>query len=282
MLFSQRIGKKPIKTEMQIESIDEDLRNRLWNCLDISIWRKNDHSYTPASNLHPIFINIWHNYFKKPIDIIPESTGKVIVELRHYFFSCYWYEVYSFIEFVASSRSLVFSSEEFMELCNTVLEKEKSGYRFIEGIISPITSEIEIQAIEEAIKKSEKIGLVGVSTHLKDALSKLSDRKNPDPRNSIKESISAVESIAISISKNPKATLPDALKIIEKTIGLPASLKTAFSALYGYTSSSDGIRHALLNLPNVDFDDAKYMLVSCSAFVNYLISKCAKHGIKLK
>ena len=31
MRFSQRIGKRPIKTILQVESIDIDLKNRLWN-----------------------------------------------------------------------------------------------------------------------------------------------------------------------------------------------------------------------------------------------------------
>jgi len=33
--------------------------------------------------------------------------------------------------------------------------------------------------------------------------------------------------------------------------------------------------------PNLTFDDAKYMLVSCSAFVNYLKAKAADAGLKL-
>jgi len=51
------------------------------------------------------------------------------------------------------------------------------------------------------------------------------------------------------------------------------ALIKGFSSLYGYTSEADGIRHALLEEPHVGFDEAKYMLVSCSAFVNYLIAK---------
>jgi hypothetical protein len=47
------------------------------------------------------------------------------------------------------------------------------------------------------------------------------------------------------------------------------------SALYGYTSDSSGIRHALQDEPNLDFVDAKFMLVACSAFVNYLTDKAA-------
>lgn len=51
----------------------------------------------------------------------------------------------------------------------------------------------------------------------------------------------------------------------------------AFAALYGYTSDSGGIRHSLLEDDiSVSFEDAKFMLVSCSAFINYLKIKIEK------
>jgi len=48
------------------------------------------------------------------------------------------------------------------------------------------------------------------------------------------------------------------------------------------TSAEDGIRHASIKQAEVDFDTAKFMLVSCSAFVNYLIAQSAKAGMKLE
>ena len=73
-----------------------------------------------------------------------------------------------------------------------------------------------------------------------------------------------------------------ALKVIErKGIGLHGALKKGFSSLYGYTSDADGIRHALLDESTTNFEDAKFMLVACSGFINYLIAKCSRVGIKL-
>jgi hypothetical protein len=43
--------------------------------------------------------------------------------------------------------------------------------------------------------------------------------------------------------------------------------------MYGSTSDAQGIRHALREEPTLDSDDARFMLVSCSAFVNYLKTK---------
>lgn len=103
----------------------------------------------------------------------------------------------------------------------------------------------------------------------------------PDYRNSIKESISAVESLAQIISGDKKAELGKALKIIKDKIGLHTALEQGFSKLYGYTSDSDGIRHSLSEESTLDLEDAIYMLTSCSAFINYLIIKSDKSGIKL-
>jgi len=55
--------------------------------------------------------------------------------------------------------------------------------------------------------------------------------------------------------------------------GRKCVLKKGFSAIYGFTSDAQGIRHALSEESNIDAADAKFFLVSCSAFVNYLIAK---------
>jgi len=94
----------------------------------------------------------------------------------------------------------------------------------------------------------------------------------PDYRNSVKESISAVEGVTRILSGDQDATLWKALKIIEGNSPLHGALRKALEALYGYTSDADGIRHALSEGEEpVDPSTAKFMLVVCSAFVVYLI-----------
>ncbi|MGR6868629.1 AbiJ-NTD4 domain-containing protein, partial [Acinetobacter baumannii] len=58
---------------------------------------------------------------------------------------------------------------------------------------------------------------------------------------------------------------------------LHPAFKKALTSLYGYTSDSDGIRHALLDESTISYSDAKYMLVSCSAFINYVIGKISEN-----
>lgn len=129
------------------------------------------------------------------------------------------------------------------------MEKENSAYRIINNEITPITSEQEIQSIEDALKNTNQYS--GVQQHLNQALKLMSDRQNPDYRNSIKESISAVESICKIVTNEDKATLGKALKIIEDKHGLHPALKGSLSQLYGYTSDANGIRHAMLEESNL-------------------------------
>ena len=276
MLFSQRKGIKPVKSIIQINSMDIALRNGLWNVLFSFYWSYSEE--WSSGNIDTLFKSLWHSYFKQPLDTLLDKGHKTI---RGYFFKCKWYEVYDFVEFVAQNYpdATKESNKKFMDACNSILERELSAYRFVGGRITEITSEEEISEIEEALRITEPIR--NVRTHIKTALDLLADRKSPDYRNSIKESISAVEAVSELIAKNPKATLGQALKEIETKVSLHPALKSAFSSLYGYTSSADGIRHALLDDPNLTFDDAKFMLVSCSAFVNYLVAKASQAKIKL-
>ncbi len=275
-LFSQRRGFKPIKSVMQVDSMDSELRNGLWNALTLYYWEQVELNWISYyKKIDILFKRLWQDYFKKPIDTLKDYWPQTYQEIRKYFFSCKWYEVYDFIEFIANSYpdedNLV--NPIFMDSCNSVLERELSAYRFVGGKITQITSKEEISEIEEALEISNP--LKAVNTHLKRALDLLADRESPDYRNSIKESICNL------ITKEEKVTLGQALKKIEGKVSLHPALKSAFSSLYGYTSDAKGIRHALLDEPNISFEDAKFMLVSCSAFVNYLISKATKAGIKI-
>ena len=97
-----------------------------------------------------------------------------------------------------------------------------------------------------------------------------------DYRNSIKESISAIE--AFCREKTGTNTLGKALDQLKKNrITIPGQLKEAFEKLYAYTNQPDtGIRHALMDSDGTfapGAEEALFMLVSCSSFLNYLNSK---------
>jgi len=282
MLFSQRKGLKPPKKLAQIKSIDDELRVGLWNALHVMYWKTFNGPHMGAalkgSNLETLFGRYWHSYFKWTLDTIPYEFCNALAKVKEHFFSCDWNEVYDLLEFTARNGPPR-QKEQFEASSNNVLERENAGYRFVGDYITEITAQAEIESVEEALRTTSPLG--GVHAHFHAALDHLSDRQNPNYRNSIKESISAVEAICQIISRHPKASLGVALAAVAKGGSLHPALNKSFSALYGYTSDADGIRHAMLEEEKLTFTDAKYMLVACTAFVNYLVGKATDLGIPL-
>lgn len=279
MKFSERYGYKNVRDIVQIDSMDEPLRNALWSLLKIYIW---DYVHSTDSiygrrylsshgneDIHTLCQRIWFNYFKKPLDQLSDDWSKVYEILRRHYFECEWYEAYDFLEFIANNYYRNRFKDEFITACNRSLEKEMSAYRFVDGRITRITEQQEVQEIEQAINES----LGPVQTHIRRALELLSNREMPDYRNSIKESISAVESLTSLVVGASNGTLGQLLKQLEEKIRLHPALKSAFSSLYGYTSDEGGIRHALLESETICFEDAKFFIVVCSAFINFVQAK---------
>lgn len=289
-LFSQRKGIKPLKKEFQREAVDSELKNRLWSALKIVVWdewspKSMYGSYDDKSIIvNSLLDSLWLNYFKFSLDTRPifhfgtPTKDNAYGILRQYFFEAQWYETYDFIEFVIKNIPESWANM-LREYCNSLLEDENAAYRILENEVVEITDKTEIESIEEALATSIK----PIVNHFKRALELLSDRKNPDFRNSIKESISAVEACSQYIANDSKATLGDALKKINSSSVIHPALEKGFSAIYGYTSDSGGIRHALIDGGQTpSYADAKFMLVACSGFVNFLLTKAAEAGTKNK
>ena len=272
--FSQRYGHSPVSQAVQLKQVDNALRNSLWNALDICFWEP---LYTPGigglgihtnRRLYQVCMSIWANYFKNTLDSISDNWSITKAELKGYFLNCKWYEVYDFLEFMVPLDSDHPSSPgQFAALVNVYLEREVSAYRLVEGLVVPVTNQQEISEIEIAMAGQ----LDSVSNQLRTALEFLSDRQNPDYRNSVKESISAVEGQVRASLGTENGTLGDLLKKFDQRAPIHPAFKAAFITLYGYTSDESGIRHALIEGGReVTFEEAKFMLVACSAFINYV------------
>jgi hypothetical protein len=227
---------------------------------------------------------LWLNYFKLPVDTRPSFQSSYYTEktsyeiIREYFFKAEWHEVYGLLEFILKNIPETWA-DGLRSFCNNLLEDENAAYRMVGYEVVEITDETEIKAIEDALE----IKIQPISTHLNRALELLSDKKQPDYRNSIKESISAVEACCQYITDDPNATLGDALKRINTSSVIHPALEKGFSAIYGYTSDSGGIRHALIDGGKPpSYADAKFMLVACSGFVNFLLTKISESGVKIR
>ncbi len=288
-LFSQRKGIRAAVKALQRESIDHDLRNRLWSGLQIAIWDRwslpddwTGQQSHDAKDVESVVKSIWLHYFKLPVDTMPafdqdhpQSAHEII---RAHFFDGEWWESYDLIEFLIKTISKEWR-EPLKKVLNSFMQAENSAYRIVDDEVVEITDEHEIKAIESALDKGIRVS----RSHLSRALDLLSDRKQPDYRNSIKESISAVEATCQVFAAMPKATLGDCIKVIKTRGTVHPAFQEAFLKLYGYTSDEGGIRHALTEESAApSYADAKFMLVACSAFVNFIWTKASELGINIK
>jgi len=279
MQFSERYGYKPIREIIQKESINTNLKNSLWNTISECIFNEYSRPYLAranlisGSNLESFFKLLFHSYFKKRIDQIPYSIESTIAEIDTLFFKTYkWYEIYDFIEACLDYFPFDLDEKEsFATLLNSCLEIKNSVYRIINYRVTEITSEQEIQSIETALENTNQYS--GVQLHLNQALKLMSDRQNPNYSKSMHDSISAVEGLARLLLEDDSITLGKAIPRIRTKYELHPTLMESLNKLYGYTSDEAGVRHGSAQESNLSYIDAKFMLVACTNFINYLIEK---------
>ena len=281
VLFSERYGYVKPRDVLVRECINIDIQNAIcsafdnlrqnYKSIDLNVGKECVNSYTVME------MAIWVLFLNKRKNNLYTSNGQCKVVATTFLESDeIWYKKLDMLEFTIKWMADNYSDnarqdilKKFVHYLNTRFQILGSAYRIVNNQIVEITSEVEIIAIEEALKVSDPI-----AEHLSTSMALLSQRPNPDYRNSIKESISAVEYICREITG--KTTLGDALKELDKKgLQLSNMLKTAFEKLYVYTNDkSTGIRHALMDEKDAPgFDEAKFMLVACSAFVNYINAK---------
>ena len=274
--FSERHGYVQPRSLVQRDALDEPTRVAIWNVIAMM-----PGSYTDSGdsyNHKGLAEHLWTSHFGRARDEFPgiKPTWMLVKAsiLGDAFPSCmdtieetldgYRYNPPSF---GANSIS------DFEEVLNNELERNLVGYRVIDRQLVPLESAEEVEAVAGAITAAEPRFAVA-RTHLSQALNLLSDRANPDYRNSIKESISAVESLARTITG--RSTLGEALKALP-SLGLPShqALLRAWSSMYGWSSDAGGLRHGSEQIEAVDQALAKYILVISSAFVSYLLQKAS-------
>lgn len=296
--FSESIGVTQPRATIQVNEMDAALRNGLWNVLQTTFLRGWGSAVARDASLP--YRRLWDEFFHSPVDTLPSMADAASAQVRAWYFdTAQWWQVYDFLQFAADyysdekpdqalshlSRSLrvpdVPNSPRrlFTDKCNAILEREMSAYRFASGTLLPLSDEAQLMSINAALTATSGDVFAPARNHLDVALRLLRDRQTPSYRNVIKESVSAVESVVQVVIGRPNATLGDALKRIDVAVGVHAALNQGFQKIYGYTSDADGIRHALSDVEQLQQEDAIFMVVSCSAFISYLVAKALRAGI---
>jgi hypothetical protein len=271
--FSRRKGYTPPPIQGKPEQLSNAARIRLWNIFYSEIWVQNHNEVigiaAPSPDLTAFFEAVWTDLDGRPVDGFP-GAEKLLEQFKGRFFTGAWHFPFDiFEELLEGAKDMAHDPHLVGSLIRNALERENQAYTFVGGRFVERMTLQEIESVETGLQ----IPIEGVRVHLTDALQKLSDRENPDFRNSIKESISAVESACRHLTKRENAMLPDALKLLDSQRPFHPAFRESLVKLYGWTSDEGGIRHAIKDADKVERADAQYMLVACSAFVNYLMTR---------
>lgn len=273
-LFSERYGYTKPSDVIIREKITPEIQNAILTCFDDLQDTLNQ--YNRGSIYSEMDEYVWTYFFnlrKSTWDPYSHIITSFIGENQNE-----WFKILDLIELcikylyatekTKNNQYILHATEIFEHNLQYNFKRLNFAYRIINKEIVEITSEEEIKSIETALTTSDG----NIREHLSKALELYSKRPVADYRNSIKESISAVEAISRNITGENVLNFK---KMEEKGVIVPTVLRKAFECLYGYTNDkTTGIRHALMDDTNApQAEEALFMLVSCSAFINYLNKK---------
>ena len=292
--FSDRHGIKPLNTQMQFKDFDKHTRIAILNALHeiMEVIDQELISYSYCNNIWAVFyLRIGTDVYSQEKDQL-EGLDQYDLErlvksyIRNTILLDSYDSVLTVVEFILNYTSNNFANRQphfdgtvksyFDErkYMNDIFEKEYVGYRFIGEYIVSITDDVEINEIEETLDSKVETA----KKHIEKALGFLSDREKPDYKNSVKESISAIEATCKFILEDNKVDLSGALKKLKtKGVDLHQALSQSLDKLYAYASDKGGVRHSEKLVESlVSFEEAKFVLVTSCAIVNFLIHEYGK------
>jgi len=281
-LFSERYNYTKASDVIIREKITPEIQNAICSCYDrLPDYFRNSGNYLYETPYRKMEQYLWTYFFnQRESNFGSGSSYRIVATAFLEDESNPWYRKLDLVEFTVKylftldtkrdRRMYVFHS--FVKQLNYEFERLNFAYRVVNTEIVEITSKEEIAAVETTMHDSPE----NIRIHLNKALELYAQRPMGDYRNSIKESISAVEAYCRDITG--ENTLGKALnKLKVKGLVIPPILKDAFEKLYAYTNQPDtGIRHALMDDDGTytpASEEALFMLVSCSSFINYLTKK---------
>jgi hypothetical protein len=291
-LFSERYGFIPEK-KLQKNGLDQETRNRLWNTIHIHFFE--DYKYnTKLCNYEELYCRcwiIWDKYFKTCTDELNDiCVEQIIQKLKSEIISARTQDN----ELLSEVHRTPFSPFDLLECLfklydkddlkgvidptNSILQEEKSIYRLFPKTMqfAPIYHETDMKNLNDAFERT-KGKYDSVYENLENALSAYSDREKNSYGECIENSLKAVESMANKIrDKGNDKALTGIIESVGSKINMHYNLIKGLTELYNW--ASDTKRHGKSNKPlEVREPEARYMLLSCSAFVNYVISLYELH-----
>lgn len=283
--FLDRNGIAPINKTLQIDEFEPGTRVALKNK---TVRFLNDYeSFLRTTNcisLTEMGHQLAEELFGISITSREATYEGMLLKIYGVFDECTYGEILDTIEYLVSTFKIPTAysyygarSNTFRDIegeYNEVFEREYVGYRFVKGIITPITNPEETSEVAQAVSSPyEK-----VSGHMVKAVQLFSSRDPSNYKTVIAECSHALECLLNILSKKTKKTLGEALdEYLKSKQNVHPAFAKSIKDFYGYASDSPGIRHDG-NGPDFGegFDETKLVLVYTSAIINYLVATARK------
>ncbi|MCB2199900.1 hypothetical protein KQI63_10865 [bacterium] len=267
MQFSQKIGKTPVDTALQVDSANETLRSALWNILYRTIL---EDPHKPTYNKE-LLDDLWEFFYKLPVDERPQPKH-ALVQLKHWVVNTDWFKLYDLLEFIVGSiqpsRIIAFESA-----CNKVLERERSAFRLLKGIVIPITDMVEFRAVMEASDLLDEYGLDACRSHFATAVGEISRRGGvADYELAILEAGRAVRALFAEMVDGDQLEGTTTLQQVNTSAPLPGGLKNALASLFMLETAPNGEHLFDTEKRSPGLEEARLMVVMASATINYLLA----------
>lgn len=154
-------------------------------------------------------------------------------EVEHHLDSCEWYRVYDIIEAIIPTLNPQ-QRKTFTEEINEYFIENGIGWKIVNGLIETRGDEVFETAVKTVVTVLETAKLQTAKTEIKEALSDLSRRPEPDITGAIQHSLACLECVAREVAGDKKATLGELIKKHPNIV--PRPLDAAIEKVWGFTS----------------------------------------------
>ncbi len=280
LTFKQAEGIEQIPQPLKRNEISTELRAVLWAI---------QHEYLKKDEFNGHISDRWHSILQtrhilmlhKPVDEFDSKFFRIVNEIKNLFFSEKMEDIFEYLTFVMRRPEC---HPGFYKSINTCLKMCKSPWIIVgegkETAFYPTSNEFEEGTIEKAFKDLAANDFAGAKKHLIKAAEEFKEGRFGL---SMRESISAVESVAKKIVGSESTDLRKALgELEENNIVIHPAFKASLEKMYAFTNDEQGIRHAEVDFSKSDSTDAQFMLGACAAFVSYLIGKARTAKIEVE
>ena len=268
--FSQRYGYKDVPQQLKLEELPRGARVQIWNCV-LEFLRNHgssQHSHYEGTSAE-ILKSVYLEFLGHSLDEFSTYEPNVDSRLKKLFCSTLrFYELFDLLELIMKHNLCPI---DFVHNLQQIFIKTQLAYSIVETenfppIIVPISNSCDREILIEALNTADENGFDTVHLHLANSINKI---KQEDWNGSVRESVSALESVVKILAERESTSFSNTLK----SLMLHKALEQGIVKLYGYASNKPGVRHAKLSPEDTEVTLSESLLVLgiCSSLTSYLI-----------